>query len=165
MGLRPLRALTAVTVMMVEQFGLAMMPWCSLASPGLISGTTRRDVRIHAEGRRIVDEHRAGLDDRRGEALGDVVLGRAEDDVHALKGGVAGLLHGDGAAVPPRAPFRRCARWPAGAAPDREPPLGQNLHHLSADGAGRAENGNVIFFHLDYLTLQKASYRMRMVWA
>ena len=33
-------ALMAVSVMMVEQLGFEMMPWCSFTSPALISGTT-----------------------------------------------------------------------------------------------------------------------------
>ena len=39
MGLMALRALTAVTVMIVEQLGLEMMPWWFFTSSGLISGT------------------------------------------------------------------------------------------------------------------------------
>lgn len=39
-GLMALSAFTAVTVMIVEQFALAMMPWCSFTSSGLTSGMT-----------------------------------------------------------------------------------------------------------------------------
>ena len=40
MGERRFSAATAVSVMMVEQLGLEMMPLCFFASSGLISGTT-----------------------------------------------------------------------------------------------------------------------------
>ena len=39
-GERRFSAAMAVIVMMVEQLGFEMMPWCFCASPGLISGTT-----------------------------------------------------------------------------------------------------------------------------
>ena len=41
MGEMLFSALTAVTVIMVEQLGLEMMPWCFFTSSGLISGTIR----------------------------------------------------------------------------------------------------------------------------
>ena len=57
-------------------------------------------IRVHAEGAGVIHEHRARLDDGRGELLGDVVLRRAQHDVHALEGLVTGHLHGEVVALP-----------------------------------------------------------------
>ena len=57
-------------------------------------------VRVHAEGAGVIYEHRALLDDGRGELLGDIVLRRAQHDVHALEGLVTGHLHGEVVALP-----------------------------------------------------------------
>ena len=57
-------------------------------------------IRVHAEGAGVIHEHRARLDDGRGELLGDVVLRRAQHDVYALEGLVTGHLHGEVVALP-----------------------------------------------------------------
>ena len=107
----------------------------------------QRHVRVKAEGAGVIHEHRAGLDDGGSEALGDVVLRRAQDDVHALKRLVAGQLHGDVPPVPGQHLAHGALRGQQVQLVHREIPLCQHLHHLAAYRAGSAQNRNVIFFH------------------
>ena len=107
-------------------------------------------IRVHAEGAGVIHEHRARLDDGRGELLGDVVLRRAQHDVHALEGLVTGHLHGDVVALPVDSLSHGPGRRQQVQLLDGEIALGQYLHHLAAHRAGGAQNSNFILFHMMY---------------
>ena len=97
-----------------------------------------RHIRVHAEGAGVIHEHRTRLDDGRGELLGDVVLRRAQHDVHALEGLVTGHLHGDVVALPVDSLSHGPGRRQQVQLLDGEIALGQYLHHLAAHRAGGA---------------------------
>jgi len=107
-------------------------------------------IGVHAEGAGVVHEHRARLDDGRGKLLGDIVLRRAQHDVHTLKGRVTGQLHGDIVSLPVDGLPHRALGGQQVQLADGEVPLGQHLHHFAAYRAGRAQNSNFILFHSDY---------------
>ena len=130
----------------------------------------QRHLGVETERRGVVDEHGPGLDDRGGKTLGDVVLRRAEDDVHALERLVARQL--DRQLLP--LPLHLLPHGARGRQQvqlcDGEVALGENLHHLLAHRAGGAQNGYVILFHVllllygsNYFT--KLSYSTRMAGA
>ena len=107
----------------------------------------QRHIGVHAERAGVVHKHGPRLDDGRRKPLGDVVLRRAQHDVHALEGLIAGQLHGDVLSLPgqqlPHGPFRRQQVQLR----HREIPLRQDLHHLTAHRTGGAQDRNFILFH------------------
>ena len=124
----------------------------------------QRHVGIETEGGGIVHEYRARLDDGGGKLPRDVVFGRAEHDVHALKGALAGLLDAHGLLLPRKHLARAAAARQQMQLRNGEVPLGQNAHHLAPDRAGRAQNGYFVSFHKGQLLyFTNASYRTRMV--
>ena len=107
-----------------------------------------RYVWVQAKGRGVIHEHGAGAHDRRGEALGNVVFRRAEDDVHAGEGGVRRLLEGDILSLPRHDLAGRAGACEQVQLPDGELALGEDLHHFLPDGAAGAENGYAILLHI-----------------
>ena len=136
---------------------------------GVDLGDDQRHLGIETEGAGVVDEHRAGLNDGGREALGNVVLRRAEHDVETLKGVVRRL---DDRALPAAEVdlAARAARGGDGAQlADGELALEQNFHHFLTHGARRAENAYIIKLHgitltfslnmfLDKAVIQYANY-------
>ena len=103
----------------------------------------QRHAVVEAEGAGIVYKHRPRGLNVRGHALGQVVRGRAEHDIHALKGIFRSFFH--------RMPVQHLA-GAAGAGKqlklaDGELALHQHLVHLASHRAGRAENRHIILLH------------------
>ena len=102
----------------------------------------QRHVGVHAEGRRVVDDHRAGPHGGGSEALRLRAARGEQRDVHAFEAVVGELLHGDVAA----AEFHRLAggtrRGQQAQFDEREFALLEALHELDADGAGGAGDGD-----------------------
>ena len=118
---------------------------------GVDLGHDQRHVVLHPEGAGVVHEHRAGAHDGRRKPPGQIGLGRAEHDVHALEGRVGGLLDHHLAAG--KGQLRAGA---AGAGQrlkrgDGELALLEHLEHFATDGAGRTKNGNIELFHRFHL--------------
>ena len=116
--------------------------------PGIDLRHDERYVRVQAEGRGVIHEHGAGAHDRGGEALGNVVFRRAEDDVHAGEGGVRRFLDDDVLPLPRHDFAGRAGAREQMQLPDGELALGEDLHHFLSDGAAGAENGNTILLHI-----------------
>ena len=128
---------------------------------GVDLGDDKGDVGVEAERARIVDEHRARLDDRGGKTLGDVVLGRAENDIKALKRVVRRL--DDGALLTAEHDFAARASGACDGTKGRngEVALFENFDHFLTDGAGGAENTDIDLFHTTF-SFTKLLYRTRM---
>ena len=133
---------SGVAATMATQFGFAMMPLCFAHRAGVDLRHHERHVGVHAEERRVVDDHRAGAHGRGSEALRLRAARGEQRDVHAFEAGIGELLHRDVAA----AEFHRLARRARGGQQaqldQREFALLEALHELDADGAGRARDGD-----------------------
>ncbi len=108
----------------------------------------QRHVRIHTEGRTVVDINRAALHDSRCEAFGQRILHGAKHIVTAGKAVFTGLLHHD---------FLSAERNDAACAPcarkeseltDRDPVLLKDLYHFTPNGACCSKYSDYVFFHL-----------------
>ena len=132
---------SAISVMAVVQFGLAMMPLCCFTSAALISGTTSGTVVVHAERARVVHHHAAGLGRDGRELLRDAAAGAEQRDVDALERILGQFLHRD---VLRRLNFSFLPTERAEASKrqlaHREIALLQRLDHLDADGARRTDH-------------------------
>lgn len=112
---------------------------------GVYLGNDEGNIRAEAERAGVVDKHRARGLDIIDEAFGNIVLGSAEDNVQPLE--VFSARLDNDVAVYLLA--RRVAACKQPQLADGEAALGENFHHFLSDGAGRAENANVVFFHFD----------------
>ena len=114
---------------------------------GVDLGNDEGNIGVEAEGARVIDKHRARLDDRGSETLGDVVLGRAKDDVEPLKGVVGGF--DDGAFLPAERNLtaRASCACDGTKGRDGEIALFEDLDHFLTDGARCAENTDVDLLH------------------
>ena len=129
---------------MVVQFGLAMMPLGRLPRGVRVDlGDDERHVRVHPPGRRVVDDHGAGLGDARRELLGAALARREEDDVEPAVVGRRGVLDGHLAV----AATAGCG--PARAGGGEEPELvngklalGQDAAHDATDLSRRAHDAD-----------------------
>ena len=110
----------------------------------------QRHVGIQPEGGGIVHKDRTGLHDGRSELLGNVVFRRAQHDVHALKGGITGLLNGHVFALELHGLAGGTGRGQGHQLPHRKVPLGQDFHHFLSHGAGCAQDGYGILFHIPF---------------
>ena len=128
---------------------------------GVDLGNDEGNIGVEAEGARVIDEHRARLDDRGSETLGDVVLGRAKDDVEPFKGIVGGF--DDGAFLPAERDLtaRASGACDGTKGRDREIALFENFDHFLTDGARCAENTDIDLFHTTF-SFTKLLYRTRM---
>ena len=134
--------------MMAEQFGTAMMPLCFARSPALISGTTSGTSGLHAEGRRIVDHHRAGLLAGVGEFARAGRPG-AEERVVDVRQRPRRAAPRSASACPrtrPSCPATATRRAPSGWLTGKLAPL-QRAQDFLAHRAGGADDGNAIRFH------------------
>ena len=114
---------------------------------GVDLGDDEGNIGVEAEGARVIDKHRARLDDRGSETLGDVVLGRAKDNVEPFKGVVGGF--DDGAFLPAERNLtaRASCACDGTKGRDREIALFENFDHFLTDGARCAENTDVDLLH------------------
>ena len=128
---------------------------------GVDLGNDEGNIGVEAEGARVIDKHRSRLDDRGSETLGDVVLGRAKDDVEPFKGIVGGF--DDGAFLPAERDLtaRASCACDGTKGRDREIALFENFDHFLTDGAGGAENTDIDLFHTTF-SFTKLLYRTRM---
>ena len=133
---------SGVAATMATQFGFAMMPLVLAHGAGVDLGHHQRHVLIHAEGRGVVDDHRAGAHGGRREALRLRATGGEQRDVHALEAGVGEFLHRDIAAAEFHRFADRTRRGQQAQLDEREFALLEALHELDADGAGGAGNGD-----------------------
>ena len=131
-----------VAATIATQFGFAMMPLCLGERAGVDLGHHERHVQVHAERRGVVDDHRAGANRGRSEALGLRTTGGEQRDVHALEAGIGQFLDRDIAA----AEFHRFAHRTRGGQQaqldEREFALLEALHELDAYGTRCAGNGD-----------------------
>lgn len=141
-------ALMAVSVMMVEQLGFEMMPWCSFTSPALISGTTSGTFGSRRKAEELSTNTAPERTIAGAKRSAMLVFRRAEDDVHAGEGGVRRLLEGDILSLPRHDLAGRAGACEQVQLPDGELALGEDLHHFLPDGAAGAENGYAILLHI-----------------
>ena len=114
---------------------------------GVDLGDDEGHIGVETERARVIDKHRARLDDRGSEAFGNVVLGRAEDDVEPLKGVVGGF--DDGTFLPTEQNLAARASGARDGTKGRngEIALFKDLDHFLTDGARCAENTDVDLLH------------------
>ena len=112
---------------------------------GVYLGNDEGHIGTQAERAGVVDKHSARCLDIIDEAFGNIVLGSAEDDVQPLE--VFSARLDNDVAVYLLA--RRVAACKQPQLADGEAALGKNFHHFLSDGAGRAENTYIVFFHFD----------------
>ena len=107
----------------------------------------QRHILAQAEGRGIVNKHRAAILNGGRKTLGHFIADRAQHDVHAGKGGFRRLLNGQRFAAK-RKLLSRAARAGQRQQPlHREIALLQHLHHLLSHRARCAQHRYIIFFH------------------
>ena len=136
--------LSATTICMVEQLGLATMPRCAASASGLTSGTTSGTCSCIRQKRRVVDHHGAGLGEARRPLLaGAPTAGGEERDVEALASASLGQLRRCSSSSPPVDPAARPSARTRTAPPrGRERALPQHAEHRRAHGAGGAHDGD-----------------------
>ena len=86
---------SGTSAVIAEQFGTAMMPLWSRMRPRVDLGDHQRHVRVHPEGRGVVDHDGAGLHRDRRELPRDAAAGREQRDVDAVEGVLVELLDDD----------------------------------------------------------------------
>ena len=121
---------------------------------GVNLGNDQRHLGIHTESRGVIHKHSACGLDSGSKTLSDIVLGSAQDDVHALKSGVASFLNGDFLALEHQSLAGTAAACQRDQLAHGEVALLQNLDHFLTYGAGSTENSNGIGLHKKLLTLQ-----------
>ena len=104
--------LSATTIWMVEQLGLAMIPRCFEDVVRVDLGHDQRNVGLHPEGARVVDDDRAGGRRDRAPLARDGCRRAREDDLDArertrrLAVGSDGFRRGTSPSCPRSAPRR-----------------------------------------------------------
>ena len=131
-----------VAATIATQFGFAMMPRVPAHGAGVDLGHHQRYVEIHAERRGVVDDHRAGANRGRREALRLCTTGGEQRDVHALEAGIGQFLDRDIAAAEFHRFTDRTRRGQQAQLHQREFALLEALHELDAHGTGGAGNGD-----------------------
>lgn len=141
-------ALMAVSVMVVEQLGFAMMPWCSFTSPGLISGTTSGTF----GSRRKAEELSTNTAPERtiAGAKRSAMSFSAAPRTMSMPAKAASVASSTTMSCPchdTTLPAER-ALGEQVQLPDGEAALGEDLHHFLTHGAACAEDGNTILLHI-----------------
>ena len=134
---------SAISVMAVVQFGLAMMPLCQLHILGVDLRHDQRDVLVLAEGAGIVHHHAAGLGRNGSEFLRDAAAGAEQRDVNALERILGQFRHGDVLALEFQFFADRTRGGEQGELAHGKISFFQGLDHLDADGASGTDNCDV----------------------
>ena len=134
---------SGTSAVIAAQFGLAMMPLWSRMRLRVDLGDHQRHVRIHPEGRGIVDHDGAGLHRDRRELARDAAAGREQRDVDAVEG-VLGRAPRSRSCSPRKSMVLPAERALASAfsLPTRKFAPVHGGDEFGADGAGDADNGN-----------------------
>ena len=141
MPARSYNGLSATTICIVEQFGLAMIPWWCSSASGLTSLTTSGIVVVHAPARGVVDDDGARAREARCPLPGGGAAGGEERDVESCDRVLVEPLHDEPAVelAPDRA--LGCERHDLAC---REVPLAQQLEHQRAHLSGGAYDRDAI---------------------
>ena len=107
----------------------------------------QRHIGVQTECGGVIHEGGTGCHDGRGKPLGNVVFSSTQDDVHTLKGFIAGFLYGDIFAAELHGFAGASGAGQRNQLSHGEIPLLQNFHHFTSYGAGSAQDGNSISFH------------------
>mmetsp|Transcript_56523 Transcript_56523/g.133146 ORF Transcript_56523/g.133146 Transcript_56523/m.133146 type:complete len:244 (-) Transcript_56523:66-797(-) len=102
----------------------------------------KRGVRVHAERRRVVDDHGAGLHGRGAELLGATATSGKQSDVHVLEGIMGQLLDGVALAVEFHLLAGGTSRGEKLERLHGKVALGKNLEHALPNSASSARNGD-----------------------
>jgi hypothetical protein len=104
---------------------------CSGRSTGIAAIVVQLGLWVHPVRRRVVDDHRAGLRNARGEFPGTALARREQDDVESAVVGGRGVLDGDLTVLPRQGP-------PGGTGRSEEPKLVNGELALGQDAADDA---------------------------
>ena len=122
-------------------------------------GHDERDVRLVAEGCRIVDDHATRLRCDGGKLLADAPPCGEEPDLDAAEGVLLEHLDGIGLALELEFLPQGALRGEQGQFADRKISFLQDADHFVSDGAGGADDGYTVFSHEIRLLIKRLALR------
>ena len=132
---------SGTSAVIAEQFGIGDDALVLPDTARVDLGDHQRHVRVHAEGRGIVDHDRASLDGSGCELPGDVAARREQRDVDTLKGLLSELLDHDPLTAEVDGLAGRAGAGQRLELADREGALVHGGDEFGANSAGYAGNG------------------------